>query len=248
MFINPNFKPDMIKIYPCLVIKGTRAYEWWKTGKYRPYSTEEATDLIVEVKKIVPPWVRIMRIQRDIPAFLIEAGVNRSNLRQLVLEKLREQQIRCRCIRCREVGHRLLMDKVMPNSDNIKISTIKEKASEGEEIFISAEDPINDVLVGYLRLRIPSEKAHRPEIAPETTSIVRELHVYGSLVSVGRHIAKAWQHKGYGRILLSEAERISKEDYDRKKIVIISALGTKQYYRRFGYDYDGPYVSKPLEK
>jgi len=244
IFTNPNFKPDMIKIYPCLVIKGTKAYEWWKKGVYKPYSTEEAAELIVEVKKIVPPWVRIMRVQRDIPAFLIEAGVNRSNLRQLVLQKLSEQHIRCRCIRCREVGHRLLMDKVKPDSDSIKISTIKEKASEGEEIFISAEDPINDVLIGYLRLRIPSEKAHRPEIVPEITSIVRELHVYGSLVPVGRHMAKAWQHKGYGGILLSEAERISKEDYDRKKVVIISALGTKQYYRRFGYDYEGPYVSK----
>jgi len=248
IFTNPNFKPDMIKIYPCLVIKGTKAYEWWKKGKYKPYSTEEAAELIVEVKKIIPPWVRIMRVQRDIPAFLIEAGVDRSNLRQLVLQKLKEQQIRCRCIRCREVGHRLLMDKVKPDPNSIKILTIKEKASEGEEIFISAEDTINDVLVGYLRLRIPSEKAHRPEIIPETTSIVRELHVYGSLVPVGKHIAKAWQHKGYGGILLSEAERISKEDYDRKKVVIISALGTKQYYRRFGYDDDGPYVSKLLEK
>jgi elongator complex protein 3 len=248
IFTNPDFKPDMIKIYPCLVIKGTKAYEWWKTGKYKPYSTEEAAELIVEVKKTVPPWIRIMRIQRDIPAFLIEAGVNRSNLRQLVLQKLKEQQIRCRCIRCREIGHRLLMDKVKPNPDNIKILITKEKASEGEEIFISAEDPINDVIVGYLRLRIPSGRAHRPEIIPETTSIVRELHVYGSLVPVGMHIAKAWQHKGYGGILLSEAERISREDYDRKKVVIISALGTKQYYRRFGYDYDGPYVSKLLEE
>jgi elongator complex protein 3 len=248
IFTNPDFKPDMIKIYPCLVIRGTKAYEWWKSGKYSPYSTEEAVDLIVEVKKIVPQWVRIMRVQRDIPAFLIEAGVNRSNLRQLVLQKLREGQIKCRCIRCREVGHRLLMDKVKPNLDNIKISVINEKASEGEEIFISAEDSINDVLIGYLRLRIPSEKAHRPEIIPDKTSIVRELHVYGSLVPVGRHIAKAWQHKGYGSIVLSEAERISKEDYDRRKVVIISALGTKQYYRRFGYEHDGPYVSKLLEK
>jgi len=248
VFTNPDFKPDMIKIYPCLVIKGTRAYEWWKKGNYKPYNTEEAANLIAEVKKIVPPWVRIMRVQRDIPAFLIEAGVNRSNLRQLVLQKLREQQTRCRCIRCREVGHRLLMDKVKPNTENIKILMTKEKASGGEEIFISAEDPINDVLVGYLRLRIPFEKAHRPEIIPETTSIVRELHVYGSLVPVGRHMAKAWQHKGYGAILLAEAERTSKEDYDRRKVVIISALGTKQYYRRFGYNYDGPYVSKYLEE
>lgn len=246
IFVDSDFKPDMIKIYPCLVLKGTQAYEWWRKGEYKPYTTEEAVELIVEVKKIVPPWIRIMRVQRDIPAYLIEAGVNQGNLRELVQKRLREQNMRCRCIRCREVGHRWLKDKVKPNSDNIKVVTTKEKASEGEEIFLSAEDPENDVLIGYLRLRIPSEKAHRPEINSQHCSIVRELHVYGPLVPVGKHLAKAWQHKGYGSILLSEAERISKEEYGRKKVVVTSALGTKQYYKRFGYNYDGPYMSKVL--
>jgi len=155
--------------------------------------------------------------------------------------------MRCHCIRCREVGHRWLRDKVKPNSDNIKVVTTKEKASEGDEIFLSAEDPENDVLIGYLRLRIPSKAAHRPEINSEPCSIVRELHVYGPLVPVGKHLAKAWQHKGYGSILLSEAESISKRDYDCKKLVITSAMGTKQYYKRFGYNYDGPYMSKTLQ-
>jgi len=246
IFGDPDFKPDMIKIYPCLVLKGTKAYDWWRRGEYKPYTTEEAAQLILEVKKTVPPWVRIMRVQRDIPAYLIEAGVNRSNLRQLVLRRLKEEGIRCRCIRCREVGHRWLKDKVKPDPNRIDIRIIREKASEGEDVFISAEDPVNDVLVGYLRLRIPSGKAHRPEIVSDKTSIVRELHVYGPLVPVGRHLAKAWQHKGYGGILLSEAERISLEDYDRRKVVITSALGTKQYYKRFGYNYDGAYVSKLL--
>lgn len=246
IFADPAFKPDMIKIYPCLVLKGTRVYELWRRGLYRPYTTEEAAELIVEVKKLIPPWVRIMRVQRDIPAHLIEAGVSRSNLRQLVQERLREKGVRCRCIRCREVGHRLLRDGVRPNADYIQIKTTKEKASEGEEIFVSAEDPVNDVLVGYLRLRVPSDKAHRPEIRRERPSIVRELHVYGQLVPVGEHLAKAWQHKGYGAVLLAEAERISREDYDCTKILVTSALGTKQYYMRFGYNYDGPYVSKRL--
>ena len=246
IFTDSDFKPDMIKIYPCLVLKGTKAYDWWRKGEYKPYSTEEAAQLILEVKKMVPPWIRIMRVQRDIPAYLIEAGVNRSNLRQLVLRRLREEGVWCRCIRCREVGHRWLRDKVKPHLNGIEVRTIKEKASEGEDVFISAEDLVNDVLVGYLRLRIPSVKAHRPEIVSERTSIVRELHVYGPLVPVGRRLAKAWQHKGYGGILLSEAERMSLEDYDRKKVVVTSALGTRQYYKRFGYDCDGPYVSKLL--
>lgn len=247
IFVNPNFKPDMIKIYPCLVFKGTRVYELYREGKYEPYTNETAANLIVEIKKLIPWWIRIMRIQRDIPAPLIVAGVKQSNLRQLVQQKLRKQNIRCRCIRCREVGHRMLKDGVKPKPEKVKILTMKYPASEGEEIFISAEDRENALLVGYLRLRIPSEKAHRSEIKATESSIVRELHVYGPLVPVGKHLAKAWQHKGYGSILLSEAERISREDYDVKKVLVISALGTKQYYMRFGYNYDGPYMSKMLE-
>jgi len=247
IFTNPDFKPDMIKIYPCLVLKDTKIYEWYCKGIYRPYTTEEAAELIIKVKKFIPRWIRIMRVQRDIPSPLIVAGVKKSNLRQLVQQKLKDQGFRCPCIRCREVGHRILKDKVKPNPQKIEILTTRYKASEGEEIFISAEDVENDILIGYLRLRSPSEKAHRPEIKIEPCTIIRELHVYGPLVPVGKHLAEAWQHKGYGEILLAEAERITREEYGYKKILVISALGTKQYYMRFGYNYDGVYMSKTLE-
>jgi elongator complex protein 3 len=247
IFTNPAYKPDMIKIYPCLVLKGTKAYDWFVRGEYKPYTTEEAAKLIVEVKKMIPPWVRIMRVQRDIPAPLIVAGVKMSNLRQLVQQKLKEQGLRCRCIRCREVGHRLMADGVKPDPEKVEILTTRYEASEGEEIFISAEDTENDVLIGYLRLRIPSERAHRPEIRGEPCSIIRELHVYGPVVPVGKRLPKAWQHKGYGAILLSESERITREEYGFRKILVISALGTKQYYKRFGYKYEGPYMAKILE-
>jgi len=247
VFSNPAFKPDMIKIYPCLCIEGTKAYDWYLKGTYKPYTTEEAATLIAEVKKIIPPWVRVMRIQRDIPARLILAGVKKSNLRQLVHEKLSEQDSQCQCIRCREVGHRMEADNVKPDLDKVKILTQCYEASEGQEFFISAEDPENNVLIGYLRLRIPSAKAHRPEIKATPSAIVRELHVYGPLVPVGKHLANAWQHRGFGAVLLSEAERVAQEDYDLKKLLVISALGTKQYYMRFGYERDGVYVSKKLE-
>ena len=141
----------------------------------------------------------------------------------------------------------MVVDGVKPDPENIQVFSTKYEASEGEEIFISAEDRANDVLVGYLRLRVPSAKAHRPEIKAKPCAIVRELHVYGPLVPVGKHLAKAWQHKGYGGILLSEAERIAKEEYGLEKILVISALGTKQYYKRFGYNYDGVYMSKMLD-
>jgi elongator complex protein 3 len=247
VFADPAFKPDMIKIYPCLVLEGTKAHEWYRTGVYKPYSTEEAATLIAEVKKTLPAWVRVMRVQRDIPARLIVAGVDKSNLRQRVQQKLAERGERCTCIRCREVGHRMMVDNVKPDVDKVKILTIRYEASEGTEIFISAEYPDNGILVGYLRLRVPSAKAHRPEILATRSAIVRELHVYGPLVPVGKHSAKAWQHKGYGAVLLSEAERVALEDYDSKKLLVISALGTKQYYARFGYERDGVYVSKMLE-
>ncbi len=248
IFTNSSFKPDMIKIYPCLVMEGTKAYDWHRKGTYKPYTTEEAASLIAQVKQTVPEWVRVMRVQRDIPSPLITAGVKKSNLRQIVQQKLREQGLKCKCIRCREVGHRMQADGIIPNPEKIKISTQKYEASEGDEIFISAEDKENDVLVGYLRLRVPSEKAHRPEIAATPCSIVRELHVYGPLVPVGKRSAKAWQHKGYGSTLLAEAERLSQEDYNLKKILVISALGTKRYYARFGYQHGGAYMSKILEK
>jgi len=246
IFTDSRFKPDMIKLYPCLVIKGTKVYDWWKKGEYRPYTTDEAAQLIAEVKKFVPPWVRIMRVQRDIPANLIEAGVKLSNLRQIALEKLEAEGGRCRCIRCREVGHRWLKDKVKPDPDKIEVKTVKEEASGGRELFISAEDAVNDVLLGYVRLRVPSATASRPEIAAENAAIIRELRVFGPLVPVGKHLSGAWQHKGYGGVLLSEAERAAKEDYNRTKMVVTSALGTKEYYKRLGYDYDGPYVSRRL--
>jgi len=246
VFTDPVFKPDMIKIYPCLVITGTKAHEWHLKGEYTPYSTEAATQLIAEVKRFIPPWVRVMRVQRDIPAQLIFAGVKKSNLRQLVQQKLVEYGGRCGCIRCREVGHRMAVDNVIPDLDNVRILANCYEASEGQEIFISAEDPENSILIGYLRLRVPSAKAHRLEINAVSAAVVRELHVYGPLVPVGKHSAQAWQHKGYGAVLLGEAERVAREEYGLKKLLVISALGTKQYYRRFGYRRDGVYVSKML--
>jgi len=247
VFADPAFKPDMIKIYPCLVIANTKAYNWYREGVYKPYSTEEAANLVAEAKKTLPLWVRVMRVQRDIPARLIVAGVDKSNLRQLVQRKLAEHGERCSCIRCREVGHRMVVDNVAPNLEKVEILSTRYEASEGEEVFISAEDPENNVLIGYLRLRVPSAKAHRPEIHAVPSAIVRELHVYGPLVPVGKHLARAWQHKGYGAVLLGEAERVAREDYNLKKLLVISALGTKQYYMRFGYERDGVYVSKKLE-
>jgi elongator complex protein 3 len=246
IFTDPDFKPDMIKIYPCLAIAGTKAYQWNQQGTYEPYTTEEATALIAEIKKTIPPWIRVMRVQRDIPARLILAGVKRSDVRELAQKRLKEQGGQCKCIRCREVGHRLAVDKVKPDLEKVKILTHQYEASEGTELFISAEDPENNVLLGYLRMRVPSPKARRPEITEVPSAIVRELHVYGPLVPVGKPSGSAWQHRGFGAELLKEAERLAKSNFGLKKLLVISALGTRKYYMRFGYERDRVYVSKRL--
>jgi elongator complex protein 3 len=243
IFNDARFKPDMLKIYPTLVVKGTKIYDWWRKGDYIPYNTEEAVKLLSEVKKIVPPWIRIMRVQRDIPSHQIMAGVQKSNLRQLAKNRIIEQGEKCCCIRCREVGHRG-RDGVKPNPYNLKILNRKYDASDGLENFISVEDSENDVLVGLIRLRIPSDKLFRPEINNKT-GLVREHHVYGKMTPVGDE-GRFWQHRGWGETLVSEAERVAKEEYDMDRIIIMSALGTKEYYYKLGYLNDGVYVSKNL--
>ena len=240
LFDDPRFRPDMLKIYPTLVMEGTKLHDWWREGRFKPLSTEEAVELVADMKELVPPWVRIMRVQRDIPSNIIGAGVDKSHLRQLAQERLAERGSRCSCIRCREIGHR---DGVEPDQVEVMHSTYE--ASGGTEIFISAEDEAADVLVGFLRMRVPSDGAFRPEISPGS-AIVRELHVYGEMIPVGGSSAEGWQHRGWGRTLMSEAERIAVEDYGTEKLLVMSALGTKEYYMGLGYRKDGVYVSKGL--
>jgi elongator complex protein 3 len=246
LFEDPSFRPDMLKIYPCLVMRGTKLYELWKAGKFQPMSDEQAVELIVKIKRMLPKWVRVQRIQRDIPVNLIEGGVKMGNLRSVVQMELARKGYRCRCIRCREVGHVMLRRGVQPELEDVKLLSEKYEASEGEEIFLSFEDVKRDILIGHLRFRIPSERAHRPEISGET-ALVRMLYVFGELVPVGREAKDGtWQHRGFGEGLLKEAERISAENYDVKRMAILSGIGTRPYYRRFGYELEGPYMVKEL--
>jgi len=247
LFQDARFKPDALKIYPTLVLKGTKLYEMWRNGGYSPYPTEDVVKLIVEVKKMIPRWVRVQRVQRDIPSNLIIAGVKESNLRQMVYAELERQGIPCRCIRCREVGHVKLKLGLEPNPEDIKPIVERYPASEGTELFLSYEDVKQDILIGFLRLRYPSDKAHRPEIREKRAMLVRELHVYGPMVPLSTRVKGGWQHRGYGERLLKNAESVAKEEYDAKRMVVTSGLGVKEYYFRRGYTRDGPYVSKKLD-
>jgi len=242
IFNDSRYKPDMIKIYPTLVVKGTKLHRWWIEGRYSPLSTEEAIELVAKIKEMVPHWMRIMRIQRDIPATVIEAGVDKSNLRQLAKERLIEDGGRCDCIRCREVGLSSRREE-KPDPNRLRFIRRDYEASNGIENFISVEDEEVDILVGFIRFRIPSEKTHRPEIQ-SSSALVREIHIYGPMVPVGSRTSLGWQHKGWGEALLSEAERIASEEYDASKLIVMSALGAKRYFMRLGYMRDGAYMSK----
>lgn len=235
LFSDERFKPDMIKIYPVLVVKGTKLYEMWKRGEFKPYSDEEALKLICEIKKILPSWVRTMRIQRDIPAQLIEAGVKKSDLGELVHQRLKEQGARCRCIRCRDVGHRVYRDGVKVNEKEIEIKSEAYQASEGDEHFLSAEHEASDSLVAYLRLRFPSSE----------DAFVRELRVLGQSVPIGAKSFEAEQHRGWGEALLKRAESLAAQRGSRR-LLVTSAIGAREYYKRFGYSKTGCYMGKEL--
>jgi len=247
IFTNSSFKPDNLKIYPCLVIKGTELYELWKRGEYTPYDTETMINLLSQILPNIPRWIRIQRIQRDISAHMIEAGVKKGNLRELIHEKLRKEGKKCFCIRCREQGILYRRAGTIPHLENLKILLETYTASEGIENFISYEDTKQDILLGFIRLRVPSEKAHRKEITETRTTIVRELRVFGELVPIGRKPeVHQVQHRKIGELLLRKAECLSKERYDAVKISVLSGLGVRTWFYRQGYTQDGAYVSKRL--
>ena len=242
LFSDDNFKPDMLKIYPCLVTKGSELYDLWLQGEYEPYSDEEAVELITKVKAILPKWVRTMRIQRDIPSTLIEAGVKKSNLGELVYNNLEKEHINCQCIRCREIGHKKTSREY--GLDDFELFSENYTACEGQEYFLSFEDYNEESIAGFLRLRLPSDNHFRDEIT-DTTALIRELHVYGNMIKIGDTNPKIGQHTGFGEKLLKEAEDIAIEK-GKDRIAIISGIGSRNYYRKFGYEKIGPYMMKTI--
>ncbi len=231
LFSNDRFKPDMLKIYPCMVLKGTKLYELYKKKKYNALTLEEAAEIISESKKFIPEYCRIMRIQRDIPTYISEAGPEKTNLREYVYELCNKKKIKCKCIRCREIK-----DEEIKNE---KINVIEYDASEGKEFFISLNS--NDKIIGFCRLRFPSESL-RKEITKDS-ALIRELHVYGPLTKIGEK--GNIQHRGFGKKLILEAEKIAKKN-NKKKIVIISGIGVREYYKKFGYRKEWVYMVKMI--
>eukprot|EP01094_Clydonella_sp_ATCC50884_P026587 TRINITY_DN734_c0_g1_i1.p1 TRINITY_DN734_c0_g1~~TRINITY_DN734_c0_g1_i1.p1 ORF type:complete len:534 (+),score=126.07 TRINITY_DN734_c0_g1_i1:121-1722(+) len=243
-FGNPQFRADGLKIYPTLVIRGTGLYELWRTGQYKNYHPDELVDLIAKLLALVPPWTRVYRIQRDIPMPLVTSGVEYGNLRQRALARMRDFGTTCRDIRTREVGIQEIHHRVKP--DQVELVRRDYTANGGWETFLAYEDPRQDILVGLLRLRKCSPESFRPELQG-ACSIVRELHVYGSAVPIHARDPTKFQHQGFGTLLMEEAERIAREEHLSTKIAVISGVGTRHYYRKLGYELDGPYMSKQLQ-
>jgi len=265
LFLNPDFQPDLLKIYPCAVLKSAQLYNLWRQKKYRPYSEKQLIKLLLDIKRIIPPFVRIQRIIRDIPAGDIVAGSKTSNLRQLINNSGKAQ---CQCIRCRETRRPLLPE------DKIKLFRQDYQASGGREIFLSFASPDQKKLYALLRLRIPKyllpeqamhlrgaskgikmafDYAASPLRSGDNTlpilrnaALIRELHTYGQLVPIGDKSDKKAQHMGLGKQLMLEAERIVKKETSLKKIAVISGIGAREYYKKLGYRLMEEYMIKSI--
>jgi len=239
IFSSQDFKPDMVKFYPCLVIKGSKLYDDWKKGHFTPLLESDAIKMLSKLKSEVPRWVRIMRVNRDIPSTIISGGIKKTNLRQMIEKEMIKKGLKCNCIRCREIG----LKKKEFDISKAKIKAETYKASGGEEVFISSE--YKDDLYGFVRLRNPA-KPFLKEINNKT-ALIRELHVYGKSLALGKKEIVSAQHTGIGKELMQKAEEIAKERFDAKKMVVISGLGVRPYYKKnLGYKNDGFFVSKKL--
>ncbi len=244
IFKNPDFQPDFLKIYPCVVVKEAPLYKLWREGKYKPYTDKQLINLLKNVKEKIPVYCRIIRIIRDIPSSRISGGSKISNLREVVLREMKKEGKDCKCIRCREVKQ-----DYDPKA-KLKLFRKNYNASDGKEIFLSYEDKNREHLYSLLRLRIPSfalrameDRAQLPVL--QDSAIIREVHTYGQAVPIEEKIKIAPQHKGLGRKLMKEAEKIAKKSAI-KRIAVISGVGTREYYKKLGYKLKDSYMIKEI--
>lgn len=240
LFNDPGYQPDWLKIYPCVVLEDAPLYKLWKEGEYEPYSTEELKELLIKIKKDIPPYVRITRLIRDIPSQAIVAGATTPNLRETVQKEMKERGLNCDCIRCREIREKNKKDK------KAKFIRREYEASGGKEIFLSYEDKKQENLYALLRLRIPAQKKDHFIDSLKGAAIVRELHTYGAEVPIEGSKKDASQHKGLGKSLMKKAEEITKEEFGLSKLAVISGVGVRGYYKKLGYNLKQEYMIKEL--
>ncbi|MBI5023095.1 MAG: tRNA uridine(34) 5-carboxymethylaminomethyl modification radical SAM/GNAT enzyme Elp3 [Candidatus Magasanikbacteria bacterium] len=246
IFADSDLRPDMIKIYPCTVVKNSELYRWYKQGKFKPYSDKKLIEILVKVKsKIIPRYCRISRLIRDIPSTEIVAGNKITNLRQTIQEEMRARGLKCKCLRCREIGHQLhcypdpALDTGEGSLGKIKLFIDKYSASGGVEYFLSFEDARRRVVYAFCRLRLGARGLY--------PAFIRELHTYGHLMPLGQRSKKASQHHGLGKRLIAEAEKIARQQ-GADTIAIISGIGVRNYYKKLGYKLHKTYMVKKLPR
>ncbi len=228
LFTDTNFCPDMIKIYPCVVMQNAELYEWMKDGRYTPYSNEELFEMLIEFKTDIPRYVRISRLIRDIPSTSIKGGNKITNLREIIRREMERRNLHCNCLRCREVGHVRGID---PDKLEPVLFVDEYEASGGREFFLSFEDKDRQVVYAFCRLRLPGKQSNETlELLPEIddAALIRELHTYGHLVKIDTKDSLATQHTGLGTKLMNEAEKIAKQN-EYKKMAVISGVGVRVY-------------------
>ncbi|MCD6195158.1 tRNA uridine(34) 5-carboxymethylaminomethyl modification radical SAM/GNAT enzyme Elp3 [bacterium] len=237
-FFHSHLRPDHLKIYPLMVVKGSLVYKWWQEGKIKTYSKNTLIYVLSAIKKFTPPFIRIIRVIRDIPAQYIEAGVKFSNLRQEVHRFMAQKGLACRCIRCREIkGEKLI---------NPRLVVRRYWANFGKEYFLSIEDKKH--LGALLRLRIPHYFLKNKKTFFNTlknAALIREIHTYGKSVPISKKFKGAAQHQGFGEVLLKKAEEIARRE-GVKKIAVIAGVGVRGYFRKFGYRLQETYMVKDL--
>lgn len=254
LFEDPAYRPDTLKLYPCVVVKSAELYQWWREGRYHPYDDETLVELLIAMKQLTPPWVRIERVIRDIPSTSIEAGCRVTNLREEVQRRMAACGLRCRCLRCRQVRD--------DAGGAWRLMRRDYDAAEGRECFLSFEDPATDRVAAFLRLRMPPpirlRSGRRPEQSRRTprassgwsvldgAALIRELHTYGRHVALHDRRDDAAQHQGFGRRLIAEAERIAREEGGLTRMAVIAGVGVREYYRRLGYELDDTYMVKDV--
>ncbi|MBI5152103.1 GNAT family N-acetyltransferase [Candidatus Peregrinibacteria bacterium] len=245
LFSNPNFQPDWLKIYPCVVVPGSALENIWRNKKFKPYTDKQMISLLAKIKPIIPEYVRVTRLYRDIPSNSILAGPKISNLREYVQREMHKNGLKCRCIRCREIKDFIVDPK------NLELHIQRYEASDGLEYFLSFDDIKQNKICSLLRLRFPSNffkkagcaKHFLPEL--NNCAIIRELHTYGLQIPVSERGELAVQHLGLGRKLLTEAESLSR-DAGFSHIAVISGVGARDYYKKFGYQLKSTYMIKKL--
>jgi len=244
LFKDECFQPDHLKIYPLALLENTPVFKLYQKGNFKPYNKDELTSLLAKIKAKIPVYCRIERVIRDIPATdIVEGGAKISNLRQIVAIEMQKRNTSCQCIRCREIK----TDFNMQNK--YRVFRTDYKASGGVEIFLSVESRDRSKLLSFLRLRIPSQfynNGKSPLPVLSKSAIIREIHTYGPQLDIGEKNDLAAQHHGYGKLLISEAEKITKSEFSLSGLAVISGIGVREYFAKLGYFLDRTYMVKPL--